>query len=105
MEFKRQHGLKRTHDPPSGEVSEPSQTDALQASTSPLAVNFQDKQAAFGCRLLSIPQVTKITGLGRTGVYEQLASSLRSVRVGRRRLIPVEALEEWLAKLPQAKAN
>lgn len=34
-----------------------------------------------------------VTGLGRTTIYEMLASGeLRSVKVGRRRLIPASAL-------------
>ena len=65
----------------------------------------RDLASLKGCMLLTIKDVMHLTGLGRTRLFEELASSLRSVRVGRRRLIPVEALEEWLAKLPQAKAN
>lgn len=39
-----------------------------------------------------------LVGLGRTRLYEELRSgSLRSFKLGRRRMISVAALEEWLA--------
>lgn len=37
-------------------------------------------------------------GIGRTRLYDEIASgALRSFRLGRRRMIPVAALEDWLA--------
>jgi excisionase family DNA binding protein len=47
-----------------------------------------------------IPVVTEILGLGRTTVFELLASGeLESVTVGRRRLVPQQALESFVARL------
>ncbi len=52
-----------------------------------------------GCMLLTIKDVMHLTGLGRTSVYAELKGPLSSVRVGRRRLVPAEALEQWRASL------
>ena len=52
-------------------------------------------------RLLSIHQACQILGLSRTSVYSLLASDqIRSVTVGRRRLVPREAIDEYIAGLP-----
>lgn len=52
-------------------------------------------------RLLSIPQVCRLLGVGRSSLYEMLSSrQLRSVKIGRRRLVPREAIDEFVAKLP-----
>ena len=54
----------------------------------------------------SIPEVVAATGLGRTSVYSEMDSGrLASVKVGKRRLITVEALKAWLAALPQAEPS
>jgi excisionase family DNA binding protein len=46
---------------------------------------------------VSIPEACRLTGLGRSTIYEAIAEkSLKSLKVGRRRLILVEALREWL---------
>ena len=54
------------------------------------------------CMLLTIKDVMHLTGLGRTTVYEELAGPLKSVRVGRRRLVPAEELKAWRAGLKPA---
>lgn len=51
------------------------------------------------CMLITIQEVMQLTGLGRTRIYQELAGPLQSVRVGRRRLVPAEALEAWRAGL------
>lgn len=52
-------------------------------------------------RLLSIKQACRILGLSRTSLYARMASGqLRSVTVGRRRFVPREAIEEFIAGLP-----
>ena len=39
-----------------------------------------------------------MAGVGRTTLYQALAArSLRSLKVGKRRLIPLDALKAWLA--------
>jgi excisionase family DNA binding protein len=48
--------------------------------------------------LLSVPQVCELTNLGETTVYALITSrELRSIKVGRRRLVPRRDLEGWIA--------
>ena len=48
-------------------------------------------------RLLSVPEVCASTGLSRDTIYGELRSGrLRSLKVGKRRLIPTEAVDEWV---------
>jgi excisionase family DNA binding protein len=52
-------------------------------------------------RLLSIKFACQILGLSRTSLYALMASGrIRSVTVGRRRLVPREAIDEFIASLP-----
>jgi excisionase family DNA binding protein len=51
-------------------------------------------------RLLAIKQVTYELGISRTGIYELIAAGkLRTVKIGRRRFVPREAIEEFIAGL------
>ena len=48
-------------------------------------------------RLLSVDEAAAMLGLGRTATYGELqAGRLRSVKVGRRRLIPAEAVSAFI---------
>ena len=48
----------------------------------------------------TIGEVTKITGLGRTRLYEELNSGrLKGVKAGRRTLIPHISIQQWLENL------
>ena len=48
-------------------------------------------------------EAARISGLGRTTLYEAIGSgALRSLKIGKRRLITIEALKEWLAAAEQA---
>ena len=52
-------------------------------------------------RLLSVTLTCQILGLSRTSLYSLMASGrIRSVTVGRRRLVPREAIDEFVANLP-----
>jgi excisionase family DNA binding protein len=52
-------------------------------------------------RLLSVNSACQILGLSRTSLYALMASGrIRSVTVGRRRLVPREAIDEFIASLP-----
>jgi excisionase family DNA binding protein len=52
--------------------------------------------------LISIPEACSRTGIGRSFLYERLATgSIRSVKAGRRRLIDAASLEAWAASLPE----
>ena len=43
-------------------------------------------------------EAARISGLGRTTVYEAIGSgALRSLKIGKRRLITIEALTNWLS--------
>ena len=61
--------------------------------------------AAGSAGLLSVIETARELGISRSVVYELLASgALRSAKIGRRRLIPREAVEEFIAGLaPQAR--
>jgi excisionase family DNA binding protein len=55
--------------------------------------------------LLAMPEVCQATGLRPRKVQELVSTGeLESVKIGRRRLIPVDALEDFIAKL-RAKAD
>lgn len=48
-------------------------------------------------------EVAKLTGLGRTTVFEEIRTgSLESVKVGRARLITTAALNRWLTARTEA---
>jgi excisionase family DNA binding protein len=47
---------------------------------------------------VSVERAASMSGIGRTTLYAALTTgALRSLKVGRRRLIPVDALKAWLA--------
>ncbi len=49
-------------------------------------------------QLLSIEQAAELTGVGRTTIYAAIgAGRLRSIKVGRRRLVPASAIAELAA--------
>lgn len=51
---------------------------------------------------LSIDEVLKATGLGRTKIYELINSGeLKARKCGRRTIIPVAELEGWIESLPK----
>jgi excisionase family DNA binding protein len=50
--------------------------------------------------LLTVPEFMEATSLGRTMVYQLIGNgALESVTVGRRRMIPTAALNDWVARL------
>jgi excisionase family DNA binding protein len=52
-----------------------------------------------------VEDAAKLIGIGRTEIYKAIkAGSLASLKIGKRRLIRVEALREWLAALEQRAA-
>jgi excisionase family DNA binding protein len=51
-------------------------------------------------KLLAIPLAARRLGVGRTKLYELMAAGvIPTVRVGRRRLVPVEALDAYADSL------
>ena len=54
-------------------------------------------------RLAVSPTEARLAGIGRTTLYEALSSgALRSLKIGKRRLITIEALKDWLTVAEQA---
>ncbi len=50
-------------------------------------------------RLLSVAEAARHLGIGRSALYGELAAGrLRSLKVGRRRLVPSGALAEFVAR-------
>jgi excisionase family DNA binding protein len=50
---------------------------------------------------LSLSEVAEALGVGRTMVYRLTSSGqLTSIQIGKRRLIPVHVLDEWIRALP-----
>jgi excisionase family DNA binding protein len=53
-------------------------------------------------RLLAIKQAIYELGISRTALYELIKDGkLKTVKIGRRRLVPIEAIEELVAGLGQ----
>jgi excisionase family DNA binding protein len=47
----------------------------------------------------SVDEATHASGVGRTKLYEAIQlGHLQSIKIGARRLIPVDALRDWLAR-------
>lgn len=56
-------------------------------------------------QLLSAEEVAEALHIGRTRVYELLyAGEIRSVKIGRLRRVPVDALREYVARLVERAA-
>jgi excisionase family DNA binding protein len=50
-------------------------------------------------KLLSIAEAATMLGIGRSGLYGEIAAGrLRSLRVGRRRLVPAAAVADYIAE-------
>jgi excisionase family DNA binding protein len=53
--------------------------------------------------MYEVDEAARALRLSRTHIYELIRSKrLRTVKLGRRRLIPVAALAEYVASLPEA---
>ena len=55
---------------------------------------------------VSPDQAARLAGVGRTTLYAALATGeLRSLKIGTRRLIMVEAIREWLTRNEQTRGK
>lgn len=64
-----------------------------------IIVEMPDTHANLGGReMLSPEQVAEYLGIGRTKVYELLNTSLKSYKIGKRRVISKSHLDDWLAE-------
>jgi len=53
-------------------------------------------------RLMSIPEACKRLGVGHWAVYQQInKKALKTVKIGKRRLVSVNALNEFITSLEQ----
>ena len=53
-------------------------------------------------KLVSVEEAARTLSIGRSLLFEMLsAGTIRSVKVGRRRLVPVSALDEYVRELTQ----
>jgi excisionase family DNA binding protein len=60
----------------------------------------QEELLAVDKRCLSVDETATAVGLGRTKIYELInEGKLKSVKVGRRRLVPAAAVDEFLENL------
>lgn len=51
--------------------------------------------------MYSIEEVIKLSGLGRTKIYEEISlGHLRAKKLGARTLIPAEKYQDWVNALP-----
>ena len=58
-------------------------------------------QRKVGAGGLTVLEAAKMAGVGRSTIYEELASGRLSARkLGRRTIIPEHALREWMDSLP-----
>jgi excisionase family DNA binding protein len=72
-------------------------TDASEVFNVNEKIQEVDRQA------LSIAEVSGVSGLGRTKIYEAIATgSLKARKCGKRTLILPDDLREFLTNLPQA---
>ena len=52
---------------------------------------------SIGVLAVAPAEAARLTGVGRTTIYEAIgAGALKSVKIGKRRLITIEALRAWL---------
>lgn len=52
-------------------------------------------------KMYSISDVLKISGLGRTKLYQEIAGGhLKAKKIGARTVITAEALNEWIDNMP-----
>jgi excisionase family DNA binding protein len=66
----------------------------------PTVHHTQSHRAKAMPRLLSIKQTIYELGISRTSMYELIADGkLKTVKIGRRRFVTVEAIEEFIAGL------
>ena len=55
---------------------------------------------------VSPAEAARLAGVGRTTLYEAIGSgALRSLKIGKRRLITVESLRNWLTAAEQVTAD
>lgn len=55
--------------------------------------------------LLGIREASRVTGLGRTKIYELLSDgTLTSIKVGKRNLVVNQSIHDWVTRLSREQA-
>ena len=68
-------------------------------ATKPSSSTQPDAPRMFGKLALSVPEAAELLGIGRSAAYQVVQRhELPSLRIGRRRLIPVRGLLDYLNK-------
>ena len=58
---------------------------------------YRELRDSAGVLAVAPAEAARLTGLGRTTIYEAIgAGALKSVKIGKRRLITIESLRAWL---------
>jgi excisionase family DNA binding protein len=86
-------------------------SDRIEAAIRELADALREELAAEAGtrapapdRLLSVDEAARMLGVGRTSLYQEIqAGRCRSVKVGRRRLIPESSLAEYASGSGQGR--
>lgn len=57
-------------------------------------------------RLYPLPEAAELLGVGRSTIYELIgAGALASVKIGRRTLVPAEAIDRYIAGLTDGSGD
>lgn len=77
--------------------------EELRSSTITPSATRESDPETYGDLLLSIAEVSQVTGIGRTTIFKEIdARSLLSTTLGRRRIVRWTDLLAWLKCLPRA---
>jgi excisionase family DNA binding protein len=86
-------------------------SDRLAAALAELVAALREEVAAEARpaapdRLLSVDEAGAALGLGRSKIYGEIAAGrLRTIRAGRRRLVPAAAIVSYIRALEEANAD
>ena len=67
-----------------------------------MAINaiLPHRRSKLNSRLLNVEQAAQLLGLGRSKTYQLiLRGELKSLKIGRSRRVPVDAIEDFIAEL------
>ena len=63
---------------------------------------MEQKNMDSDIRLMSVPEASKRLGIGHWAIYQQInKKALKTVKIGKRRLVSTKALNEFIASLEQ----
>lgn len=66
----------------------------------PTEATPESAEATPALKVYSVDDIRKVVPLGRTSIYDAIASgALRTFKVGRRRFATVDAVDDWIARM------